>query len=244
MIAAVVVIVVAVIAVVVVAVAIVVVIVVAVVVVVADDGALAVADTDAASTDNDDGCDDDYDDDHNDDDNMISMQVVGTPAYLDPRVLGGEAPSWRSDMYSFGVLMGEVFTGKQLTSRTCKQATSHLPQHQRLALAVLLATDPTPSPSPSSCPTASQLLASPLFAALPEMRDCCITLNRALLEDGLECSNSSGRHFITKEAFGHHVLAECSKDLDQIKQNEGNVFCPLRGHGCDSAAYTDLQVRR
>ena len=142
-------------------------------------------------------------------------------------------------MYAFGVLMGELLTGKQLNSSTCAQASSQLPKHQRLALQVLLSTDPE-----SACPTAGQLLASPLFTDLPEMRDCCITFEHALLDNGVECANpvTGSRHFMTKEAFAHHVQAESSKDLDQIKKSEGNVFCPLRGHGCESAAFSDFQV--
>ena len=42
-----------------------------------------------------------------------SEEIVGTPAYMAPEVIGGGAVTARSDLYSLGVLLYELFTGKR-----------------------------------------------------------------------------------------------------------------------------------
>ncbi|MBK6939651.1 MAG: serine/threonine protein kinase [Planctomycetes bacterium] len=44
--------------------------------------------------------------------------VLGTPAYLAPEVLGGAAPSVKSDLYSLGLVLHEVFTGRRVFEGT------------------------------------------------------------------------------------------------------------------------------
>lgn len=44
--------------------------------------------------------------------------VVGTPAYMAPEVLCGGAPSVKSDLYSLGLVLHEVFTGRRVYDGT------------------------------------------------------------------------------------------------------------------------------
>src|SRR5262249_39227309 len=46
-------------------------------------------------------------------DEFTAEDVVGTPAYMAPEVLKGSAATARSDVYSLGLVMYEVFTGKR-----------------------------------------------------------------------------------------------------------------------------------
>lgn len=48
-----------------------------------------------------------------DDDPSKPLDVAGTPAYMAPEQLSGKRPSLQSDIYSFGVLLYELVTGKR-----------------------------------------------------------------------------------------------------------------------------------
>ncbi len=66
------------------------------------------------------------------------------------------------------------------------------------------------------------------------LRTCCICEDDAVAPtDGVECAGDSGagRHFTCDGCFGHHVMAESEKNLHDLLQRGGQVFCPARGNG-------------
>lgn len=131
--------------------------------------------------------------------------------------------------------MGEVVTGVKMSSPEQVDAYQ-LDQRVVDVLKSLLKAD-------VNRPSAMQLLSSPLFLPLADMRYCCISQTQCPITDGLECDNPfEGRHFLSKESFAMHVITESRKDLDQLKSRQGKVFCPLFKHGCVAPAFTDLQV--
>jgi len=50
------------------------------------------------------------------DDTHVSTGVVGTPGYMAPEYFGGEQLSVNADVYSFGIVLLELITGKKISS--------------------------------------------------------------------------------------------------------------------------------
>jgi serine/threonine protein kinase len=84
--------------------------------------------------------------------------VVGTPRYMAPEVVMGEAPTAQSDLYAVGVILGELSTGKVLWDATSFPALAgqkmlvspvieEVPVGLRSVVAKLLDPDPTRRPA-------------------------------------------------------------------------------------------------
>lgn len=68
-------------------------------------------------------------------------------------------------------------------------------------------------------------------------RVCCICYDALLSSDGVDCGATSGEgapHFTCHACFEKHVLTECEKDLADVRARNGQIFCPLAKHGCQS----------
>ncbi len=66
---------------------------------------------------------------------MATAPLAGTPAYLAPEVLAGEAPTYRSDLYSLGVLMFYLVSGEfPVTGGSLEELRDHHARHQRRLL--------------------------------------------------------------------------------------------------------------
>jgi serine/threonine protein kinase len=58
---------------------------------------------------------------------FIGKEVyAGTPAYMSPEQLAGRGVSVKSDIYSLGVVLSELFTGKRFVRRHQPRAASPL----------------------------------------------------------------------------------------------------------------------
>lgn len=83
-----------------------------------------------------------------------SRSVMGTPAYLAPELLRGEAPTAASDVYSYGAVVRELASGRAILSELigrCLAADPALRYRNggRLAAALRLATNAAPPAPPS-----------------------------------------------------------------------------------------------
>ncbi|HUQ04307.1 MAG TPA: protein kinase [Kofleriaceae bacterium] len=87
--------------------------------------------------------------------------VVGTPRYMAPEVVMGEAPTPQSDLYAVGVILGELSTGKVLWEATSFPALAgqkmhvspiidEVPPGLRSVVARLLDPDPARRPATAS----------------------------------------------------------------------------------------------
>ena len=64
-------------------------------------------------------------------------------------------------------------------------------------------------------------------------RTCCICYDDFQMDAGVECTATSGTvHFVCGDCFNGHVLAESEKDLHDVTKRKGQMFCPLKLHGC------------
>jgi serine/threonine protein kinase len=72
-------------------------------------------------------------------------------------------------------------------------------------------------------------------AAAHAQRTCCICYCEVTVDRGIECSAKEGTpHFVCDDCLVSHVLTESEKDLHDVRERQGHVFCPLRLHGCSS----------
>jgi len=69
------------------------------------------------------------------------------------------------------------------------------------------------------------------------LRVCCICYDELDVAGGIECGAAgAAAHFTCDACFGEHVLSESEKDLHDLRERGGQVFCPLRLHGCPCAS--------
>lgn len=91
------------------------------------------------------------------------LKAAGTPAYMSPEVISGQIPDGRSDLYSLGVLLYQVFTGRlPFEAPTTEEMIKHhirstpqppkvfdpsLPDEMQLLILRLMAKDPNERPA-------------------------------------------------------------------------------------------------
>jgi hypothetical protein len=72
-------------------------------------------------------------------------------------------------------------------------------------------------------------------AAAVVQRTCCICYGEVPVDQGIECGANDGTpHFVCNDCLANHVLTESEKDLHDVRERNGQVYCPLRLHGCSS----------
>lgn len=162
-------------------------------------------------------------------------RLAFTTGFDAPELLQSGASPF-SDMFSFGRTVEAVFKAMDPARRGDGSAEAGL-------IAALTSNDP------ATRLTADQALNHAFFEPLfrwrrDEVRRCAIRLEPCSLTDGLECSGSREKHFVSAAALEEYVKVESTVELRLRKQREGRIFCPFHKQGCDSAAYSDVDLAR
>ncbi len=112
----------------------------------------------------------------------LTGSMVGTPAYMAPEQVGGKAVDYRTDIYSLGLILYEIFTGAQAfqaenaVAVALKQMReSPIPPHEiepmvpvPIERAILKCLEKDPAKRFQSIPELEAALRSPLAPALPQ----------------------------------------------------------------------------
>jgi hypothetical protein len=112
----------------------------------------------------------------------LTGSMVGTPAYMAPEQVGGKAVDYRTDIYSLGLILYEIFTGAQAfqaenaVAVALKQMReSPIPPHEiepmipvPIERAILKCLEKDPAKRFQSIPELETALRSPLAPALPQ----------------------------------------------------------------------------
>ena len=112
----------------------------------------------------------------------LTGSMVGTPAYMAPEQVGGKAVDYRTDIYSLGLILYEIFTGAQAfqaenaVAVALKQMReSPIPPHEiepmipvPIERAILKCLEKDPGKRFQSIPELEAALRSPLAPALPQ----------------------------------------------------------------------------
>ena len=69
---------------------------------------------------------------------------AGTPAYMAPEQLSGKEVTFKSDLYSLGLILYEILTGKRVYDATTLQELMHLREHAEIASPSTLVRDMSP----------------------------------------------------------------------------------------------------
>ena len=222
--------------------------------------------------------------------------VLGTPGYMCPRYTGGGKFGEKSEVFSFGVVVLELLTGR-LTENVPEGLYVHYlhPEDYEEELTPAAA-DLRAGPWPASALQAIIALAKTCVGAYKRrptmqealrqlralerehcqltvgevqlqvaglqeqnfalvqsqqdelrrryrevqqveraraaaLRTCCICYDEVAVADGIVCGGGEP-HFVCNDCFSEHVLTESGKDLHDIVTRNGQVFCPLKLHGC------------
>ncbi|MCU0607195.1 MAG: tetratricopeptide repeat protein [Candidatus Edwardsbacteria bacterium] len=138
-----------------------------------------------------------------------ALRLFGTPAYMSPEVIAGQPPDGRSDLYSLGVLMYQVFTGQlPFTAATTEELVRcHLRQ--------------IPHPPQSLRPDlgdAAGALIMRLLAKDPNDRPA--SANEVIAE--LNRINDTALPLESEQAHAHHVffsrLVGRDKEITELRQ--------------------------
>jgi tetratricopeptide (TPR) repeat protein len=161
----------------------------------------------------------------------LDGEFVGTFAYASPEQISGRPVDWRSDLYSLGVLMYRLVTGKRPFPGNDADELAH--QHNHVA----------PSDPRSLAPNVPDVLANlmlQLLAKKPEERP----LNAHLVARAIE--DLAGAPFSTRARLAIHSHDAISRDAERravrarLSANQPGELVVLAGHeGSDRSRVAD-----
>lgn len=147
---------------------------------------------------------------------------LGTPAYISPEVLSGQAPDNRSDLYSLGVIMYQL---------AARQLPFEAPSFEQLADKILLRPPPAPSQIKPDIPQALDSLIMKLLSKSPADRPSSANevieeLNQGLkLKLPLAAKSGQRDHVFFPRLIGRdRELRELRQALKSAEANQGNCI--------------------